>query len=303
MAQSTATSQKTFSPASLLNLLTVYLVWGSTYLAIRIAVREGSGFPPFTMGLMRVLAAGGILLLWAKFLKQRLRPTRHEWLTVISSGLLLWTGGNGLVIWAEQHADSGLAALIVASSPVWTAIIETFVDRKPPSAPLILSLLVGFTGIGLLAAPSLGSGLRADALSTLALVLAAVSWSAGSVFQARRKVSLPPRVNSAYQMLAGGIGFLILRSLMGEPLPAPTTEAWLAWGYLVLFGSVLAFTAYVTILRQMPTSIVMTSAYVNPVIAVVLGWLILDEEITLWTVGGSLLVLLGVYGVFRQRKY
>lgn len=302
MPESTSSPQKSFLPAGLLNLLTVYLVWGSTYLAIRVAVREGSGFPPFTMGLMRVLAAGGILLLWARLLNQRLKPTRQEWLTVIGSGLLLWTGGNGLVIWAEQHADSGLAALIVASSPVWTAIIEALVDRKTPSAPLVFSLLVGFTGIGLLAAPSLRSGLRADALSTLALVLAAVSWSAGSVFQARRKVGLPPRVNSAYQMLAGGFGFLILRSLMGEPLPAPTTGAWLAWGYLVLFGSVLAFTAYVTILRQMPTSIVMTSAYVNPVIAVILGRLILDEAITLWTLGGSALVLLGVYGVFRQRK-
>lgn len=302
MPQPSPPHEKKLTPASLLNLAIIYLVWGSTYLAIRVAVRDEGGFPPFSMAMMRVFTAGCLLLLWAWLSKRRIKPTKVEWITILASGVLLWNGGNGLVVWAEQHADSGLTALIVAASPIWTAILAALLDRKAPSRLLVGSLLVGFTGIGLLAAPSFRSGVRSDLLSTLALIGASLSWSLGSVLQARRPVAISPRASSAYQMLVAGVGFFILARLTGEAEPAPTAAAWLAWGYLVIFGSVLAFTAYVTALRQLPTNVVMTHAYVNPVIAVILGWLILNEEITVWTVAGSALVLLGVYGVFRQRS-
>ncbi len=294
------TSRK-FDPAALFHLLVIYIVWGSTYLAIRIAVMPGAGFPPFTMALMRVLAAGGILLLWGWLRKQRLRPTRREALVLAGSGLLLWTGGNGLVTWAEQHADSGLTALLIGAMPIYLAILEALLDRKRPSLFLIISLLVGFSGIGLLTAPLLTSGIQADVSSTLALFVAAISWASGSLLQARNPVELGARVSSGYQMLFGGIGFALLVLLFNEPRPTPTPEAWGAWIYLVLIGAVLAYTSFVTALRLLPTNIVMTYAYVNPVIAVLLGWLVLGEEITLWTIGGSLLVLAGVAGVFRER--
>jgi drug/metabolite transporter (DMT)-like permease len=294
-------SDKPINPTSYFHLGVVYIVWGSTYLAIRVAVREGSGFPPFTMGLMRACAAGGILLLWAWMRKQRIRPTKAEWGTLIGSGLLLWTMANGLVMWAEQRADSSLTALLVAAMPIWTAIIEATIDRRMPSTRLVVSLLVGFSGIGLLAAPSLMTGVRADLLSTIALIIAPLCWAFGSVLQARRPVNLDPRVSSSYQILVGGSGFLFLTLLFKEPFPTPNSEAWLAWGYLVTFGSLLAYTSFVTVLGLLPMNVVMTYGYVNPVIAVILGWLILREEITLWTVGGSVLVLLGVAGVFRDR--
>lgn len=288
-------------PVGLGNLFVVYLVWSSTYLAIRLAVREGAGFPPFTMGFMRAALAGGLLLLWAKLRRENLKLTRGELFTLAASGILLWLGGNGLVTFAEQRADSGLAALMVAASPIWAALIEAIIDRRLPSLQLSLALLVGFGGIALLTAPALMSGVRADTIAILALIGAPLTWASGSVLQARRPVRHSPRTSSAYQMAFGAIGFAIVIWLVKEPLPTPTQEAWLAWAYLVIFGSLFAFTAYVTALRLLPTRIVMTYAYVNPVLAVVLGWLILGEQITWWTIAGTALVLLGVTGVFRER--
>jgi len=292
---------KSITPTSLSLLLVVYIVWGSTYLAIRVAVREGSGFPPFTMGAMRTIAAGAILLLWAWLRKGRIKPTRAEWGTLIGSGLFLWPAANGLVSWAEVRADSSLAALMVGSMPIWAAIITAVLDRKMPSSFLIISLLLGFGGIGLLAAPSLTSGVRADFLSTVALIIAPICWVFGSFIQSQRPVGLSSQANSAYQLLIGGAGFLILMIFIQEPFPTPNQEAWLAYGYIVVFGSLLAYTSYVTVLKMLPINIVMTYAYVNPVIAVILGFLILGEEITAWTIGGTALVLLGVAGVFRDR--
>jgi drug/metabolite transporter (DMT)-like permease len=289
------------STSGLLNLSVVYIVWGSTYLAIRVAVREGSGFPPFMMGAMRVILGGGLLLLWAGLSRKRVRPTRKELLIVAASGLLLWFGGNGLVVWAEQRAASSYAALILASTPVWVAFIESILDRRSPTMILIASLAIGFAGIGILSAPVLRQSTRADVLSVMALLAAAVSWGTGSVLQSRRQVDLTPRVNSGYQQVFGGLGFVLAAVVFGEPLPTPSGQAWMAWVYLVIIGSVFAFTAYVQALRLLPTSVVMTYAYVNPVIAVVLGWLILREPITLWTLCGAALVLLAVAGVFRDR--
>ncbi len=289
-------------PAGLANLFVVYVVWSSTYLAIRLAVREGAGFPPFMLGFTRAALAGVILLLWSWLHKQRVKLTRQEIIVLALSGLLLWVGGNGLVTFAETRAESGLAALLVSASPIWAAGIEAVIDRKWPTLQLALSLLIGFSGIALLTAPALSTGIHADTVAVIALIAAPVTWASGSVLQARKPVKLAPRVSSAYQMLFGAIGFALLIGLLKEPLPTPTQEAWLAWVYLVVIGSLFAFTAYVTALRLLPTRIVMTYAYVNPVLAVILGHFVLGEQITLFTVAGSILVLLGVAGVFRERR-
>ncbi|MGB9904649.1 MAG: DMT family transporter, partial [Desulfotomaculales bacterium] len=160
--------------AGLFPLFIVYLVWGSTYLAIRIAVREGSGLPPFTMGAMRTLLAGGLLLAGAVSTRSRIRLTREEAALLAVSGIFLWTGGNGLVAWAEQRTDSGLTALLIGSVPIWVAVIESFLDRRPPSKFLAFSLLTGFAGIFALSFPHLRAGVKADLFGVLAVLLAAV---------------------------------------------------------------------------------------------------------------------------------
>ena len=201
-----------------LHLGIVYLVWGSTYLAIRVAVREGSGFPPFSMGASRVILAGLLLLGWAALSRKRVRPTGRELLVLGGSGLLLWSVGNGLVIWAEQRADSSLAALMVGTMPIWAVLIEAALDRRRPSPLLLAGLFSGLMGIGLLSAPVLAGGVRADVLSVVALALAAIAWAMGSVLQNRNPVDLSLRVSSGYQHLAGGMGFLVLLHMTSLPV-------------------------------------------------------------------------------------
>jgi drug/metabolite transporter (DMT)-like permease len=283
-------------------LLVVYLIWGSTYLAIRVAVREGAGFPPFTMSALRTLVAGLALLAFTRALGHRIRPTRHETLVLALSGLALWLGGNGLVAWAEQRADSGYAAVLIGSTPIFVALLESRIDRRRPSLLLIASLLVGLAGVAVLSAPTLSRGDPLDLASVAALLGASIVWAFGTVLQRRRPVGVTPLVSSAYQMLWGGLGFLVVLLVAREPLPTPTTEAWLAWGYLVVFGSWLGFTSYIQVLRRLPTNLAMTYSYVNPVIAVLLGSALLGEALSLSTLLGVALVLAGVAGVFQDRR-
>ncbi len=286
----------------LLHLAVVYVVWGSTYLAIRLCVREGAGFPPFTLAFMRVLVAGVILLAWGKMKGSRLRLTRAEAVVLAGTGLLLWVGGNGLVTWAEQKADSGLAALLVASLAIWGAILEAIVDRRRPTLKLTGSLLIGFVGVGLLSWPTISAGTSSELWSIAALLSAPFWWALGSVWLTRRRPDLSVQVISGWQHLFGGVGFLIVILLRQEPLPTPTPEAWFSWVYLTIFGSVIAFTSYISVLKLLPVQLGMTYSYANPVIAVFLGWLILSEPVTGWTLAGTSLVLAGIAGVFNNKS-
>lgn len=293
--------RKKLDRAGLAHLTVVYLVWGSTYLAIRVAVREGSGFPPFIMATMRVLIASVILLGWARLRRERIRLTRGELAIIAGTGVMLWVGGNGLVNWAETRVSSGLAALLVAAMPIWGECIASVVDRRFPGWRITGAILLGFLGVGVLSWPVLRHGTTADVLSVAALLFAPLSWAAGSIWLQRRELDISNRSLSGWQQVMGGIGLFVFALLRREPLPAPTQEAWMAWGYLVLFGSVISFTSYMTTLRLLPYRIVMTYAYVNPVIAVFLGWLILGESVTWWTVTGAVLVVAGVMGIFHNR--
>lgn len=283
------------------NLLAIYIIWGSTYLAIRIAVREGSGFPPFMLGATRTLVAGLILLFWSCCLNTRKVPTFQEWKILIVSGILLWIGGNGLVNWAEQQVDSGYTALLLGTMPLWIAIIEAMIDRKIPKFNLFLPLVIGFSGLVILLWPTLKQGTEAEISALIALLIAPLSWGLGSVILARNPLSLSPQAVSGLQQLIGCLVFLIISLLLKEPPLAPVKEAVWAWTYLVIAGGICAFTAYMYALKLLPTTLVSTYAYVNPVIAVFLGWLILNESITWWTIFGALFVLCGVFGVFQAK--
>lgn len=287
--------------AGLVHLSIVYVVWGSTYLAIRLAVRPEGGFPPFALGSLRLLLAGAILLGWAALRGQRVGLTRREVVTLAVAGVLMWPLANGLVNWAERRADSSYAALLVGALPIWTAAIESALDRRRPTLRFALSLGVGFGGLVLLTVPGLAHAEAADAAAVLALLIAPIAWAFGSVLQTRRPVSVSPVVSAAYLHLFGACGFLVAFLALGEGLPHPSAAAWGALGYLVLAGSVGAFTSFVRVLRLLPTRVVMTYAYVNPVIAVVLGAILLKERIPPIAIGGMALVLLGVWGVLGDK--
>jgi drug/metabolite transporter (DMT)-like permease len=288
------------SNAGLLNLLVVYIVWSSTYLAIRVAVAEGSGFPPFSMGASRMLITGIIFLLIAWLRKQRISITGRELIVIAVSGFFLWTGGNGLLIWSEQHVHSGLAALLVSTTPLWVALIEAILARRMLSPLLIMSLFFGLGGIAVLIYPSLSAGNSSDFFSGMILLGASISWAIGSVIQKRNQLNISDFTLAGYQTLIASLTFFILSFLFSEPVAQPTQNAWLAWGYLIIFGSVIAYSSYVSALRLLPINIMMTYAFVNPVLAVFLGWFILGETITLWTIAGATLVVLSVVGVFWE---
>jgi drug/metabolite transporter (DMT)-like permease len=275
------------------------VVWSTTYLAMRIGVSSANGFPPFFFGMLRMPVAALILLAIARAQGLRMKPARPEWLSLAVAGNLLWLGGNGLILWAEQYVASGLACLMASSAPIWATIVELLLFRKRPSIPLIASLVVGFIGVAVLSVSSLGTKGTTDFWTVSALILGPLCWALGSVFQARRPVNLAPQVMSGYQHLMAAFGFLIASLMVGEPMAHPGLSAWVAWGYLVIFGSVIAFTSYVITLRLLPISIVMTYAYVNPLLALFLGWLLLGEPITARTVLGAGLVVLGVFAVFN----
>lgn len=287
----------------LLHLLVLYIAWGSTYLAIRVAVQGDTGFEPFTLGVVRLTAASLILLLLARLRKRRIRPSRGELFVLAVSGVLMWVGGNGLVNWAEQRADSGYAALIVGALPLWTSLIESVIDRRLPSVRLIAGLLIGFGGLAVLTLPEIRNGGHADALSVVALLAAPFFWSIGMVLIARRPVKLGPIATAGWQQLFGLIGFAAVALLVGERWHNPSPAAWAAAGYLIVAGSVLAITSLMAALKLLPTTIVSTYAFVNPVVAVFLGWLILRESVTLNTLIGAALVFAGVAGVFDERRH
>ncbi|MGW6938626.1 EamA family transporter [Streptomyces xanthophaeus] len=275
-------------------LALVYVVWGSTYLGIRIVVQT---MPPFLSAGVRFITAALLLaavVAW-RYGPAALKATGTQLRSAALVGLLLILGGNGLVVLAETSVPSGLAALLVASVPVWLVVLRAGTGDRPPLRTLG-GVLLGLAGLAVLTLPGLSGEVR---LSGVLLVLAAsVLWSLGS-FSAS-KLTLPdnPFSASAYQMLAGGLGGIVVGLLRGEHRgldPAAfSTASWLALGYLVLFGSLVGFTAYVWLLRAAPLSLVSTYAYVNPVVAVALGGLILDEALTLPIVLGGAVVVAGV---------
>ena len=285
----------------LFHLGVVYLVWSSTYLAIRVAVRPGAGFAPYSLAALRCLMAFPLLLLWGRLRGLRLLPTRRELPILAASGILLWTFGNALVVVAEQRVDSALAAILIASTPIWVALLESLADWRIPSRLKVAALLVGFAGTGLVGYPALRSGVRADALAVMALLVAALSWGGGALLQRRHPVELDALASAAYQMLFGGLATTVMAIVFREPWPKPSATAWMGFAFLLVFGSLISFTSFLKALHLLPTRVVFTYAYVNPVLATFLGWLILGERVPSVAVAGGGLVLLGVAGAFRAR--
>ncbi|HYT09836.1 MAG TPA: EamA family transporter [Mycobacteriales bacterium] len=286
----------------------VYLVWGSTYLAIRFAIET---LPVFLSAGLRFGAAGLIMLAVVALLRGRsaLRATPAQLATAAVSGVLLLVGGNGLVSVAEQRVDSGLAALLIACVPLWIVVLRTGLGDRPGLATAS-GVLLGFLGVALIFLPG-GSGGGTDVRYAAVAVLASLLWAAGSLLQTRRPVPADPLALTTYEMLAGGAVLLALGAGRGElsgfSFAEVSAKSWLALGYLVVFGSLVAFTAYVWLLGHVPVSVVSTYAYVNPAVAVVLGALLAAERLTVAALAGGLVVLAAVAVVVtaegrRQRR-
>jgi drug/metabolite transporter (DMT)-like permease len=274
----------------------VYVVWGSTYLAIKYAVQT---IPPYVMGGSRFLVAGAILYLWAR-LRGSENPTRKQWRDAAVVGALLLCGGNGAVAWAEQRVPSGITALLVASVPLWMVVIDWLRPhgRRPPLV-VGIGLIVGLAGVAVLALPStshLSGGV--DPIGALALLLGSISWAAGSIYSRHGARPESAEMATALQMLTGSVSLFVVASLAGELggfHPGDVTRAsWLGWGYLVTFGALVGFTAYIYLLRETTPAKAATYAYVNPIVAVGLGWWFAGEPITPRTVVAAAIILASV---------
>lgn len=276
----------------LLAFAAVYVVWGSTYLAIRIGVQS---LPPVLFAGARFDIAGLLLLAYAWMQGARLPNTAADWGRIALISVLMLVAANGLVVWSEQWVESNQAALIVATSALWMAGLGTLGARGEPLKPLALAgLLLGFAGVAVLVGKGLGSHL-APPLAYVALGVSPLTWAMGSVYARRHPVSCPPLMSAALQMCIAGVFQTVFGLALGE-LPRWNWDpsAMAALGYLIVFGSCVAYGAYLFLVHEVPPAVLSTYAYVNPAVAVLLGWLILDEHLQPLQLLGTAVILLGV---------
>ena len=285
--------------AIVFSFLSIYLIWGSTYLAIRYAVET---IPPLYTAGLRHLIAGTILLAWC--LAKRLRPTWARVRASIVIGFFFFLIGHGTLHWAERKVPSGLASLLIASEPIWVFLLTSMAARRwRLNASLLAGILLGFGGVGLLMGRSALNSGPGVFVGSLAVVLGALSWSVGIVYSRRSHLSGHPLLLSALSLLAGSAQLLLLGTAVGEyrgfSFATVSLRSWLALGYLIVFGSVVAFTAYNWLLEHYSPTLVATHTYVNPIVAVLLGWLFAGEAVTLNVLLATALVISAVMLVDR----
>lgn len=280
----------------LVSFAAVYVLWGATFFAIRIGIES---FPPLILAGLRHLSVG--LVFYPIFRRvSGERPTWVQWRTTIVTGVLLLLCGNGTVSWAEKIIPSGIAALLVATVTLWMVLVDWFRPGGTRPAPRVLvGLVLGFAGMALLVGPKhLGGSERVSPIGALALVLASLAWAVGSIYSKHHPIPNSAMLVVAMQTIAGGASLLLVAGISGEfrdlHLAAVTPRSWLALGYLAVFGSALGFSAYVYILKHGAAAHVATYAFVNPVVALFLGWLLGGESLSLRTILASAVILTAV---------
>lgn len=301
------TSSALFSPvrarphriAVVVAFLSIYTIWGSTYLAIRYAVET---IPPLYTAGMRHLTAGTILLLWC--FAKRLRPTWQQIRASLIIGIFFFLIGHGTLHWAEQKVPSGLASLLIASEPIWVFLLSAAAARQLHwNRTLLIGILLGLGGVGLLMGSSALTSAPGVFLGSLAVVIGALSWSAGVVYSRRSHLSGHPLLLSALSLLAGSLQLLLVGTIAGEyrgfSFGSVSLRSWLSLGYLIVFGSVVAFTAYNWLLEHYSPTLVATHTYINPIVAVLLGWMVAGEAITLNVLLAAAMVIAAVMLVDR----
>jgi drug/metabolite transporter (DMT)-like permease len=298
-SSTTPSAARTHRLTVALCFLSIYFIWGSTYLAIRYAVET---IPPLYTAGFRHLIAGTILLGWC--LAKRLRPTWAQIRASIIIGTFFFLIGHGTLHWAEQKVPSGLASLLIASEPIWVFLLSAFAARRwRMNTTLLAGILLGFGGVGLLMGRSALNSGPGVFVGSLAVIVGAFSWSVGIVYSRRSHLSGHPLLLSALSLLAGSVQLLLVGTVFGEyrgfSFASVSTRSWLALGYLIIFGSVVAFTAYNWLLEHYSPTLVATHTYVNPIVAVLFGWLFAGEAITFNVLLSAALVIVAVMLVDR----
>jgi drug/metabolite transporter (DMT)-like permease len=281
----------------------IYLVWGSTYLAIRYAVGT---IPPFVMAGTRFLISGLLLYVWARS-RGAERPSRLHWRNAVIAGAFLLLGGNGGVVWAEQTVPSGLTALLVSILPFWLVIIEWVrPPRRRPKTVVLIGLVVGFLGIVVLVGPGTIGGNGISILGAIVLIFASLSWAIGSFWS--RDADMPDSglLTTGMEMLGGGLLLFLAGAVTGElngfDVRAVSTASWVGWIYLIVFGSLIGFTSYIWLLDKVSPAKLGTYAYVNPIVAVILGWAIAGEALSLRTAIAAAIVICAVALITTARS-
>lgn len=281
----------------------VYVFWGGTYLGMKFALVS---FPPFIMAGIRHTTAGLILSTIA-FIKKESFPTKKEILNAALVGALLLLGGNGLVAYAEMRVPSSIASLIIASVPLWISGLNWIGgDKKKPSTLEFVGLFLGFTGILVLAFQGSNTSMNIDVIGIALLLIASFSWSVGSLYSKRSEMPKSSFFNVSFQMLVGGTLLLIFSTLLGEyKLFNPsniTTQSILAMFYLIVFGSIIAYSAYIWLFKNVNPTLASTNAFVNPVVALILGWSLANEVLSPQAIIASILIIVAVVIITLSKR-
>ena len=294
-----SSSTRSFDLRVVMAFLAIYVLWGTTFLAIRIAVLE---VPPLFAAGVRFFTAGVLLYVFTR-LRGTAGPTRLEWKNLAVIGLVMFVAEYGPLFWAEKYLTSGLTSILAATIPLITIALEMLVFHMQPFRWGVMgATLLGFFGVGVLVLPN--SGGNVALVPCLAVLLGSVGWALGSVLQRRMKMPASRPLTSGGAMMLGGAGLLMLSGMFGElhPFPHVSLRAALALGYLITCGSLLAFTAFVWLLGRMPASKISSHAYVNPVVAVALGYFIAKEQLTGRMLVGAAIVLVSVFLILRANR-
>ncbi len=281
---------------------TIYIVWGSTYLFNKIAV---TALPPFFMASLRFLGAGVLIMIISKIMKLNLKVTKKQLINCFVSSFFFLVYGNGVFVWALVYLDSGFAALLASTQPLFVLILLRLIDRKPMQTQSIIGVALGVLGMYLLVSQQSITASEGSLLGIFMILTCVLSWSYGGVFVS--KADLPKNffITTGYQMLFSG-SFLFLMSLtFGETMISPlewSTEVQFSLIMLIVFGSIIAFTAFNYLLKLVSTEKVATSAYVNPIVAMLLGWYFLDEVLTMQSIIASIVLLSGVYFITSRKR-
>ncbi|WP_051128150.1 drug/metabolite exporter YedA [Paenibacillus sp. HW567] len=286
-------------------LLSVYVFWGGTYVGMKLAIET---MPPFLMAGVRFFTAGVVLYVISR-LSGAKRPSGREWRSSAIVGALLLLGGNGMVAWSEQRVSSSIASLIVAAVPVWMMLFGWFGrGGKRPNTGIIAGIVLGLLGIAVLVLqPGKESGTATDMIGIITLLAASLSWAAGSMYSRSAQMPDSPLMSTAAQMLTGGVLLIVFSYFTGDwsklDIPSISLRSYTALGYLIIFGSIVGYTAYIWLLKNADPTLVSTYAFVNPVVAVFLGWLLAGEQLTVNTLTAAVIIIAAVVlvTIFRSR--